>query len=213
MTKASKQSDCTSQLLNAAAQLFAHQGYHRTTTREIAHLAGVSENTLFRHFSRKEDLFWSALRSRLSGLKFQRSLLGGITETEAPKVIIPKIIHLFVETGTLRPETVRLISVAYLELHWKADDVCREYLSPLVSLIHRYIRVSIERGTMLNTDPTMATVALMMTVMGYPGLSKLISGQLSIHLDSQEIIKAHSQFWLSAFTPPDRGSGSVAPTT
>lgn len=44
-------------ILAAASQLFARQGYHGTSTREIARLADVSENTIFRHFDRKEDLF------------------------------------------------------------------------------------------------------------------------------------------------------------
>ena len=37
-------------ILQAAGKLFARQGYYGTSTREIARLAGVSENTLFRHF-------------------------------------------------------------------------------------------------------------------------------------------------------------------
>jgi len=50
-------------IAQAAAKLFANQGYHGTSTREIARLSEVSENTLFRHFENKEELFWSALRS------------------------------------------------------------------------------------------------------------------------------------------------------
>ena len=59
----------TEKIVDAAAQLFARQGYHGTSTREIARLAEVSENTLFRHFDHKEDIFWSALRSHTAALK------------------------------------------------------------------------------------------------------------------------------------------------
>src|ERR1035438_1603133 len=54
-----KKSATMEKLTLAAAQLFARQGYHGTSTREIARLAGVSENTIFRHFDRKEALFRS----------------------------------------------------------------------------------------------------------------------------------------------------------
>jgi AcrR family transcriptional regulator len=48
-------------LLDAARELFARQDYRRTTTREIAEAAGVSEYLLFRHFGSKAGLFREAL--------------------------------------------------------------------------------------------------------------------------------------------------------
>jgi AcrR family transcriptional regulator len=48
-------------LLDAARNLFAHQDYRSTTTREIAEAAGVSEYLLFRHFGSKAGLFREAL--------------------------------------------------------------------------------------------------------------------------------------------------------
>ncbi len=53
MTIPSKTSRQTAKIVHAAAQLFARQGYHGTSTREIARIAEVSENTLFRHFACK----------------------------------------------------------------------------------------------------------------------------------------------------------------
>jgi hypothetical protein len=55
--------------VQAAGKLFARQGYHGTSTREIAQLGEVSENTLFRHFDHKEDLFWAAIRWQLASQK------------------------------------------------------------------------------------------------------------------------------------------------
>lgn len=48
-------------LLDAARELFARQDYRRTTTREIAEAAGVTEYLLFRHFGSKAGLFREAL--------------------------------------------------------------------------------------------------------------------------------------------------------
>jgi len=52
-----KNSARTETILGAAAQLFARQGYHATSTREIARLTEVGEDKLFRHFEQKKDLF------------------------------------------------------------------------------------------------------------------------------------------------------------
>ena len=48
-------------LLEAARELFAHQDYRSTTTREIADRAGVLEHLLFRNFGSKAALFREAL--------------------------------------------------------------------------------------------------------------------------------------------------------
>ncbi len=48
-------------LLEAARELFAQHGFRSTTSREIAHRAGVSEPLLFRHFGSKVGLFREAL--------------------------------------------------------------------------------------------------------------------------------------------------------
>lgn len=43
-------------ILNTALQLFADQGYQKTTLREIANRAGISLGLTYRYFSRKEEL-------------------------------------------------------------------------------------------------------------------------------------------------------------
>lgn len=45
-----------SQIINAAARLFSEKGFHRTTTRDIAEAADVSEGTLYNYFESKDDL-------------------------------------------------------------------------------------------------------------------------------------------------------------
>jgi AcrR family transcriptional regulator len=48
-------------VLKAAHRLFAEQGYHGTTTRQIAEEAGVGEPVLFRNFGSKAGLFEEAI--------------------------------------------------------------------------------------------------------------------------------------------------------
>lgn len=54
-------------LVIAAVELFADQGYDATTVTEIAHRAGVTKSTLFRHFSDKREIL-SAGQEALSQL-------------------------------------------------------------------------------------------------------------------------------------------------
>ena len=45
------------QVVRVAMRLFSERGFRGTTTKEIAHAAGVSEAIIFRHFATKEDLY------------------------------------------------------------------------------------------------------------------------------------------------------------
>ena len=44
------------QILMGAAQVFAEKGYHKSTTKEIATAAGVSEGTIYNYFGNKREL-------------------------------------------------------------------------------------------------------------------------------------------------------------
>jgi AcrR family transcriptional regulator len=196
-----KSSVRTDKILQAAGMLFARQGYYGTSTREIARLAGVSENTLFRHFDHKEKLFWSSLRSYSAGLKFRQDVLKGLTQCDSPEVVLPKIIEMLADTVNYRPELLRLISVAFIELRTKADEFCQEQLSPVFSTINHYFEMNIRSGKIRDLDPTILTSALIMTVLTHPGIYNLIDGNKPVYSSSLEAHRAYARFWLDLLTP------------
>ncbi|HEV2135923.1 MAG TPA: TetR/AcrR family transcriptional regulator [Terracidiphilus sp.] len=203
MTFPTKNSEQVSKIVHAAAQLFARQGYHGTSTREIARIADISENTLFRYFEHKEDLFWAALRSRLSGLQLRRDLLSGIAGDASPEIVLPQILTQLVDTAILKPELLRLIAVAFIELRWKAAAVCHEYLSPIFSAVNRYLASNIESGKLRDVDPSLLTAALATTVMLHPEFTKLIAGAPAPYSDSREAIQVYTKFWLDVLVPSE----------
>jgi AcrR family transcriptional regulator len=196
-----KTSERTDRIIQAAAQLFARQGYHGTSTREIAHLADISENTLFRHFEHKEDVFWTALESSFTGFRIRKELLDAIAACEAPEVVLPQILGLLIETVAFKPQLLCLIAVALIELRWKAESICHQHLSPIFSAFTHYLAKNIESGRIRNLDPRMITSAMAMTVMVHPELSRLLSGAPPPHADNRDAIRAYSRFWLDVLTP------------
>jgi AcrR family transcriptional regulator len=52
------------EILDVALELFTRKGYDRTSVREVARLAGLSQAGLLHHFSTKEELFIEVLRRR-----------------------------------------------------------------------------------------------------------------------------------------------------
>jgi len=61
MPRAAKSEQSRRQVLDAALQLFSHQGYRATTVRDIADEAGTSTGNVYHHFPDKEAIFRTLL--------------------------------------------------------------------------------------------------------------------------------------------------------
>jgi AcrR family transcriptional regulator len=57
-------------ILDAAAQVFATHGFHRTTIRDVAQAAGVADGTIYKHFANKDALLLGLL-DRLHSTEMQ----------------------------------------------------------------------------------------------------------------------------------------------
>ncbi len=49
------------QILAAASRIFARQGYHRTTVRQVAREAGIADGTIYLYFRSKQELLLALL--------------------------------------------------------------------------------------------------------------------------------------------------------
>lgn len=64
--KRMKKEEREQQILDAAKRVFIEKGFKGATTIEIAQEAAISEVTLFRHFSSKQELFMKSIEPVLS---------------------------------------------------------------------------------------------------------------------------------------------------
>lgn len=177
--------------------MFARRGYHATSTREIARIADLSENTLFRYFNHKEDIFWAALRCRLGALKLRREVLEGIAGSERPEVVLPLILEQLVDIATVSPEIPRLIGVAFLELPSRVRHLCHEHLGPVLSAVKDYLNANMRKGTVRNLDAGMVLSALAAMVILHSEVGELIDGETSVYSDKRQSLHAYAKFWLN----------------
>jgi AcrR family transcriptional regulator len=188
-------------IIRAAIALFSRQGYHGTCTRDIARLANVSEVTVYRYFSHKEDIFWAAVTSLLGNFQQRLDALYTTWARQAPEVVLPKIFTLLVELAAFSPDTVRLIVVAYLEHRVKAIDICRVHLAPLFSAISGYLQLNIGAGTVRNLNTLIATAAMALPVFVWRDFSDLADENSMSHLNDCQAIDVFAQFWLDVLDP------------
>jgi len=205
MSTSPRSSERLEQVLHVAGQLFARQGYHATSTREIARMADISENTLFRQFETKEQIFWGALRYRFGTLRLRRELLEGIATSQAPEIVLPQLLAQLVDTAYLNPDTLRLVAVAFLEFRWEAGNVCADFLLPIFSTVKAYLKKHIETGTLRKVDPSMLTAALGVSVIAYPEIARILDGTPQ-YLENRGAIEAFSRFWLNVLLPDGENS-------
>ena len=196
-----KRSARPNKILQAACKLFARHGYHATSTREIAHLADVGENTIFRHFINKEGLFWATLDAQFDQLQLPRELLGGLEQCKPPELFLPGLLGLLTDTIDFRPELLRLIIVAFLELPERMAGVCRQRLSPFFSAINHYFEMNITTGKIRDLDPGILTSTLITTVLLQSSISSLIEGDKLTYPNREKARNAHALFWLDVVAP------------
>jgi AcrR family transcriptional regulator len=201
--KAAGRSVTAVRIVEAAVQLFSRRGYKGTSTREIAHLAGVNEATLFRYFSRKADLFWTAAESRLNRLKLGRELQNGLATDVDPEIIVPMLVAFVVENMAEYPELTRLLYVAEFELPG-AERMFREHLGPIFDSVNAYFGRCAARGAIGDLEPTFATLGLAGAVSAHRNLHQLFTGR-----DVQAVAPAYAQFWLNALRQPVQGPGTT----
>jgi AcrR family transcriptional regulator len=201
MKLTNKKSERTRKLVEVAAQLFARQGYHGTSTRQIADFANVHEVTLFRHFRCKEDIFWAALRSSLSEISCPRELYEGFVRGDPLQTILPQILEMWANVAIHRPELPRLLTVAVIEMPGKAETIIQESLMPMFSAISCYLGTKIQGGEVRRINPVTLATALASTVITYPTIAKLIGDIDSVQWEDSQRIREYAAFWLELISP------------
>ncbi len=129
-------------LLEATLKLISEKGYLGATTREIAHQAGVTELTLFRHFGTKEKLFEELLNSHtfLPTLKELLPELEHHSSEDALKLIATRfllslnerkaMVKIMYSEVTIYPEKIRAVYNKFI-------DEMRSTLAGYFSLLKR----------------------------------------------------------------------------
>jgi AcrR family transcriptional regulator len=192
-------------IVEAAVQLFSRQGFSGTSTREIARLADVNETSLFRHFPRKQDLFWAALQSRLDRLRVRKELQQGLAQRGTPEVVVPLIVELLVHTTVYQPELIRLLYVGLLELRPAAERVYRQHLAPIFQAINDYLAYCVEAGWMRGVDPSITAAAFTTSVLAHQGMFNLSHSSGAPYSNVEEAVAAYSNYWLTALMPHNSG--------
>jgi AcrR family transcriptional regulator len=168
-------------ILKAARELFEKNGFAATTTKEIADLAGVSEVTLFRHFSTKRALFEETLHSCIHPYKVDDYIEHSATyELDTD---LRNIAHNMMETYTSNAPLLRMIMRDKFresppEMMFKKNEHGAE------NRLFEYF-VTMHKMGRLGPDPKMAIKFYMTNLTGYY-MRNLFAQSRGICLDDEK---------------------------
>ena len=113
-------------ILEAALDLFANEGYASTSTNKIAKQAGVSEGLIFRHFKNKQGLLNALIKE--SDKHLGELLIPILMETN-PKKVIRKVIKM---PFRLTDQKEKSFWKLQLILRWQPEYNKPDKMKPLI---------------------------------------------------------------------------------
>jgi len=177
-------------LLEATIRLMSEKGYLGSTTREIAHEAGVTELTLFRHFGSKEKLFEEVLRTStfLPALKELLPELNHLSCEEALRLIGTK----FILTLKKRKSMIKIMHSEINLYPEKIRSVFNKFVNDVQLVLAQYFETLRQRELLRDISPETAARVFHSILFSYFRNEEIIGGheitKAKMDKDIQEFI-------------------------
>lgn len=153
------QPEAARRLMLAGVESFARQGYHATTTRDIASGAGMSPAALYVHFPSKAALLFAISRSgHEKTLALVEDVLARVTE---PVERIQLIVEDFTAWHARRHTVARVVQYELQALPEDEYEVVAELRRRIERLVREVITEGAEAGVFTVSDPRTAARAVL----------------------------------------------------
>lgn len=174
-------------LLEATFRLISEKGYLGATTREIAHRAGVTELTLFRHFGSKERLFEEVLKryTFLPKLKGLLPELKGIPYDKALRILGER----FIETLKERKSLIRIMLSEINLYPDKIKVVYSGFIDEIIKTLAGYFRSLQKKGVVRRFSPEIAARAFLGMIFSYFLSEEIMVGHTIDKKETKKILR------------------------
>lgn len=184
------------QIMEAAKELFARQGFEGTTTREIAERARVNEAIIFRHFPSKEDLYWAIIdrESELAG--WQPALRRQLSSAAGDREIFTSIAEDILTRRAKDSSLSRLLLFSALENQERSQRFFQTHVVAYYELIAEYIGRRIQQGTFRAVNPLLAARGFVGMIVYHSLIQEIYGAQRYQDFDVKEVSETLTDIWL-----------------
>lgn len=132
-------------VLQVATAMFARQGYHGASIREIARQVGISVATLYYYIQSKDDLYRQVFQRQYQE---EYALIQGLLEsvdervTQDPRALREVLFSLMdslIDRSVQNPDIVRLWTRRWLERPAQTGDIESEFSMPLYGMVEDWL--------------------------------------------------------------------------
>ncbi len=199
-------SDRRLQILAVAAELFARRGFRGTTTRQIAERAGINEAILFRHFSRKEDLYWAILDGKCRGRGGRERLEAELRAPGDDREIFAGIAEGILRRNTEDTTLSRLLLFSALEHHRLSHRFFRTHVARYYEALALHIRQRIRAGAFRRVDPLLAARGFLGMIVYHFLIQELFGGRRYQKFNTRRVCRTLTEIWLEGMRARRRHS-------
>jgi hypothetical protein len=93
---------------------------------------------------------------------------------------------------------VRLLYLSLFELEHGAERILRKYLVPFFQPVREYLSRCASKGLGRDLDPSIATLALMTSIVAHHGLYRVVTSDVAGYASTDEVTTAYTDFWFNA---------------
>ncbi len=165
------------EILAAATELFASEGYGRVTTRELARRAGLSQTGLYIYFRTKEEIL-AAICDRTHDA-MTAAFEASLAEAKTPQEALSKLVRSYIEFGLAHPAEYQLTftvspeTLAPIEKDFSKPFVAQEPGARSFLRFHDLLAKLAKQGARIKIDPM--TAVQILWFVGHGAVSLLIS--------------------------------------
>jgi AcrR family transcriptional regulator len=162
-------------ILTAAMSLVSEKGYLGATTREIAHDAGVTELTLFRHFGSKEKLFEEVL-GRNTFLPTLRELMPDLDELPYDEAL-RTVGRGFLLSLKERKPMVKIMQAEMCRYPEKMKRMSGAFFDEMLDTLASYFTARQRKGELRSFPPELAARMFLGMLFSYFRTEELMRGE------------------------------------
>lgn len=192
--------DRRQQIMNVAMDLFARQGYQGTTTQQIAKKARVNEAIIFRHFPRKEELYWAVIESNCRSARGKHELAERLRTIGNDRELFATIAQDWLERDRKDVSMSRLLLFSALENHRLSHRFFRTHVARYYETLAEHIRKRIRDGAFRRVDPLLAARGFLGMVIYHIWVQELFGGGKYQRFDAKLVGRRLADMWLRGVT-------------
>ncbi|HPF71564.1 MAG TPA: TetR/AcrR family transcriptional regulator [Candidatus Krumholzibacteria bacterium] len=140
------------QILEAAARLFAGQGYAGAPIREIARACGITEAAIYRHFAGKADLYAEVIRTKAHQHDITGYLQGRVGQGSIEDVLRAVAEHVLA-LAKADPELMRLLLASRAGGDGGTDALFTEIRLPYIRFLVGELSRRMDDGEVAEVEP------------------------------------------------------------